>query len=197
MGDGLGWPVLRPVRRVWTWFIRAAVTFFAAGSLLQVVDVLVDPGDRPLWRWALIVVGAVVALVASSWTWLLAGRLHRLTWDPLQPPPTAVDRRAARKALRTGADLTGRQRRLVAYEVGQLETATVLAVGFAAQFGSQVVSWSAQSTPRSSSISWYLAATFTVQLSLLGGIAIALWRGRRLRDAAARVGAVPLRAADL
>ncbi len=192
MGDGLGWPVLQPVGRGSTWLGRIAASFYAVGGLWQIVEVALDGEARPPWRWVLIAVGATIALTASAWVWVAAGRVRRPVWesrDPFCPPPVRADYRAARTSLRTGAVLTDRQRRLVAYETGQLQFVSVFFVFFAAQFGYQVLDWSARTRPPSELV----LVSLGLQMVALGALSVALWRARRLGDAAKRIGAVPHR----
>lgn len=106
MGDGTGWPVLHPAGRGWTRLVRIGVALIAAACVLQLVDVVIDVGQRPAWRWALIVAGGLVALTGSVRVWMLAGRMRRLVPDPARPRATARQYRAARTALRTGTVLT-------------------------------------------------------------------------------------------
>lgn len=192
MGDEAGRPVLRPVGRGWAWFGRATVIIIATGSLLWIVDVVLDPGVAQFWRRAVVVAFALVVLIAAARAWVLAGRAHRLVPDTARSPAAAAEYRSARAFVRAGAVLTDRQRRLVAFEVAQGELMSGINSLAVAVLSSLGVSLSTLRAPLTSGTSVLALVLCSIGLVAIGVWTTALWRGRRLGDAAARIGVVPL-----
>lgn len=191
VGEGPGWPVLRPLGRMWKWLARAAVGLTVTGAALKVVGVVISPPDLRGWQWALAAVAALVTLPMALRTWALAGRPHRLVHDPARPVATAADYRAARGALRAGDILTSSQRRLVAVEVAQLGQGSALITWLTTLAGSQVLNWSLSTSLTTTT--WLGLALTGLPFVVVGVLAIVGRRGRWLREAAGRIGALPLR----